>query len=145
MLWYHCTVANVCYHHVNLQTKSCTCYGYQRNDIPRTRDFALILRPNYPFPLVFLPQFCLVQTWRDTYSTNFHPIVFGPMYFPHSRALILNLIQTHKNFHAMPLVLVYLGEGLRRSDTGVVRHASMLQEYKIYMWPASLTCQTPHD
>lgn len=66
------------YHQVNLQTKSCTCYEYQKNDIPCTHAFALILRLNYQFPLVFLPQFCSVYTWRDTYATNFHPIVFGP-------------------------------------------------------------------
>jgi len=39
---------------------------------------ALILRLNYLFPLVFLPQFCSVQTWQNTYSSNFHPIVFSP-------------------------------------------------------------------
>jgi len=66
------------YHQVNLQTKSCTCYEYQNNDIPCTHAFALILRLNYQFPLVFLLQFCSVQTWWDTYLDNFHPIVFGP-------------------------------------------------------------------
>jgi len=30
------------------------------------------------YSLVFLPQFCSVQTWQNTYSSNFHPIVFGP-------------------------------------------------------------------
>jgi len=45
------------YHQVNLQTKSCTCYKYQQNDIPCTHTFALILRLNYLFPLVLLPQF----------------------------------------------------------------------------------------
>jgi len=66
------------YHQVNLQTKSCTCYKYQQNDIPCTYAFALILRLNYLFPLVLLPQLCSVQTWQNTYSSNFHPIVFGP-------------------------------------------------------------------
>jgi len=66
------------YHQVNLQTKSCTCYKYQQNDIPCTHALALILRLNYLFPLVFLPQFCSVQTWQNTYSSNFHPIIFGP-------------------------------------------------------------------
>ena len=32
--------------------------------------------------LLYLPQFCSVQTWRNTYSTNFHPIVFGPHVLP---------------------------------------------------------------
>ena len=36
---------------------------------------------NYRFPLVSLLQLCSVQTWVDTYSTNFRPIV-------------INLIQT---------------------------------------------------
>jgi len=65
------------YHPVHVQAKFCTCYDYryQRNDIPCTHAFALILHLNYPFPFV---QFCSIQTWRDIYSTNFHPIVFGP-------------------------------------------------------------------
>jgi len=67
-------------YHVNLQIKFCTCYDCQKNDIPCTHAFALILHLNYqyPFPLVFLPQFCSIQIKRDTYSTNFHPTVFGP-------------------------------------------------------------------
>jgi len=47
-------------------------------NIPCTHTFALILRLNYLFPLVLLPQFCSVQTWQNIYSSNFHPIVFGP-------------------------------------------------------------------
>jgi len=113
------------YHQVNLQAKSCTCYKYQQNDIPCMHAFALILRLNYLFPLVFLPQICSVQTWQNTYSSNFHPIVFGPhIPLPEPQ---------RKNLHAMPLALAYLGDELRRSAIDVVKLASMPQEFKIYM------------
>ena len=46
------------------------------------------------------------------------------MYFLHLS------LQTQKNFHAMLLVLIYLEEGLKRSDTGVVMPANTLQEHK---------------
>ena len=66
------------YHSVNLETRFCTCYKYQENDIPCSHAHALILRLNYQYPQVLLPQFCSVDVWRNTYLTNLHPIAYGP-------------------------------------------------------------------
>jgi len=114
------------YHHVNLPTKSCACYEYEKNDISCTNAFALILRLTYPFPLVFLPQFCSVQTWRDTYSSNFHPIVVAPHVLPSDPAgeaeeLLCNPLCTCIP-RGRPKLERYRPDEPRQSDPGAQAH-----------------------
>jgi len=135
------------YHQVNLQIKTCTCYKYQQNDIPCTHTFALILRLNYLFHLVFLPQFCSVQIWQNTYSSNLHPIVFGlhvPPLEPHTDSeeeLACNAPRTR----------IPRGEPKKeRYRRGEARqHAPRAQEHPCSTCDQpghnSRTCRTPHD
>jgi len=130
------TPYDTCYHQVSLQTKSRTCYEFKQNGIPYTHPFALILGLNYQFPLVFLPQFCSVQTWHGTYSTSFCPVVFGPH-------LPGDLIQTQKkNSHAMLLALTTIAAQLTMSlpalrpliSKAIEEHSNILRQRLSEQW-----------
>jgi len=118
--------------------------------IPCTHAFALILRLNYLFPLVFRPQFYSVQTWHNTYSSNFRPIVFTPhvQYVPppglhteSEKELACNAPRTHIPRGRPKKERYRRGEGRQ--------HAPRAQEHLCspYGQPGhnSRTCRTPHD
>jgi len=65
-------------HIVNLQRQWCTCRKYQENYIPCSHGLALILHLQYP-PQLFLPSMLSTETWRQTYITNFRPVLPPPL------------------------------------------------------------------
>lgn len=59
---------------VNLEHRICSCGHFQSNGIPCGHAFSVIGQQPNQSPKDYVPFFFLVQTWKETYTSNISPI-----------------------------------------------------------------------